>query len=384
MRFEFATATRVVFGPGTATELPSLVAGLGQRVLLVRGRAAGVAQRLEAELGASGLAVSALGVTGEPTTALALEAVALGRAGRCDVVVGVGGGSAIDLAKAAAALLTNGGEPLDYLEVVGRGKPLTERSAPLVAVPTTAGTGAEVTRNAVLFAEAHRVKASLRSPLMLPAVALVDPELTQSLPAAITATTGLDALTQLIEPFVSTRSSPIVDALCREGMARAARSLGRAFHNGSDPAAREDMALASLFGGLALANAALGAVHGFAAPLGGMLGAAHGAICAALLPHVMAANVAALREQPSAPAALARYDDVAMILTGKPEARAHDAVRWVRELCAELGVAGLKALGLGPSEMDRAASLAARASSMKGNPVALGQAALREILERAL
>jgi alcohol dehydrogenase class IV len=235
-------------------------------------------------------------------------------------VIGLGGGSVLDAAKAIAALMTNGGHPLDYLEVVGRGQALRVPAAAMIAIPTTAGTGTEVTRNAVLGSPEHHVKVSLRSPLMLPRLALVDPELTYDLPPALTASTGLDALTQLLEPFVSHQGNPMTDALCREGLRRAAQALPRVFANGQDRAAREDMALASLFGGLALANAKLGAVHGLAAPIGGMFPAPHGAVCAALLPHVMAINVRALRDRQPDAEALRRYDQAAQLLTGNAAA----------------------------------------------------------------
>ena len=193
-------------------------------------------------------------------------------------------------------MLTNRGDVLEYLESVGPGKALTDRPAPFIAIPTTAGTGSEVTRNAVLTSPEHRAKVSLRSPLMLPTVALVDPELTYGLPPAVTAATGMDALAQLIEPFVCSRANPVTDSLCVEGMRRVARSLRKAFEGGPNEPARLDMAIASLFGGMALANAGLGAVHGLAGPIGGMFpGAAHGAVCAALLPHVVTANLIALR-----------------------------------------------------------------------------------------
>ena len=233
------------------------------------------------------------------------------------MVIGLGGGSAIDTGKAIAALLTNPGDPLDYLEVIGRGQALQQTPLPYIAIPTTAGTGSEVTRNAVLASHEHHVKVSLRSPLMLPRVAIVDPELTYSLPPAITASTGLDALTQLIEPYTCNSPNPMIDAICREGMQRAARSLKRAYQNGSDAAAREDMSIAALFGGMALANAKLGAVHGFAGPLGGLFPAPHGMICARLLPFVVEANVRALQmREPDSPV-LKRYDEVAQLLTGR-------------------------------------------------------------------
>ena len=206
---------------------------------------------------------------------------------------------------------------LDYLEIVGRGKALANRSAPFIAIPTTAGTGAEVTRNAVLASPEHQIKVSLRSPHLLPRLAVIDPELTYDLPPALTASTGLDALTQLIEPYVCLRANPMTDGDCVEGIHRVARSLREAVFNGQNKSAREDMAMASLFGGLALANAGLGAVHGFAGPIGGVFPAPHGAICAALLPQVMAANLRALRqrEPDSLRCAVTR---VATLLTGNP------------------------------------------------------------------
>ena len=220
----------------------------------------------------------------EPTIAQALQGAQLATDQHCQLVIAIGGGSVLDAGKAIAALSTNRADPLEYLEVIGAGKPLLAPPLPLIAIPTTAGTGAEVTRNAVLMSEPHRTKVSLRSPLMLPRLAVIDPELTFGLPAAITASTGLDALTQLIEAFVSTRSNPMTDALCRDGIQRACAIVTTSLSEcGDDAAAREDMALAALFSGLALANAGLGAVHGFAAPLGGIFRAPHGAICAALV-----------------------------------------------------------------------------------------------------
>ena len=224
MRFEFATATRIIFGAGTLKEAGALAAGFGQRALVVTTAGRPPAGPLLADLAEHHVGCVAFAVSGEPNT----EAVRLGselaRREGCDLVVGFGGGSAIDAGKAIAALLANEGEPLDYLEVIGRGKSLARPAVPFIAIPTTAGTGAEVTRNAVLAAPEQRVKVSLRSPFLLPRVALVDPELTYSLPPAITASTGLDALTQLIEPFVSARANPLTGALCREGMARVARA----------------------------------------------------------------------------------------------------------------------------------------------------------------
>ena len=254
------------------------------------------------------------------------------------MVIGLGGGSVMDTGKAIAALVTNPGDMFDYLEVIGKGQPLVHAPLPYLAIPTTAGTGAEVTRNAVLESPEQNVKVSLRSPLMLPRLALVDPELTYNLPPEITASSGLDALTQLIEPFVSVKANPMTDAICREGMQHAARSLRRAYENGADEEAREGMSLASLFGGLALANAALGAAHGFAGPLGGMLHAPHGVLCARFLPLVMEANLKALeRRQPEHPA-LGRYAEIAQILTGEKSATALDGIEWTSELVEALKI----------------------------------------------
>jgi len=385
MRFEFATATRIIFGAGTLRQIGPLAAEMGRRALLVTGSHAGRAAGLIEQLSAAGITVSPFVVTGEPTTDLARQGVQAGRDAGADLIIACGGGSALDAGKAIAALLSNGGDPLDYLEVIGAGRPLTQPALPFIAIPTTAGTGSEVTRNAVLGSPGHRVKVSLRSPLMLPRLALVDPELTYDLPRAVTISTGLDALTQLIEPFVSHRANPMTDAFCREGIGRVARALPRAAADGQDTAARADMALGALWGGLALANAALGAVHGLAGPLGGMLpDAPHGAICAALLPHVLAVNVAALRQRPVDGAGLARFDEAARLLTGRPDARAADGVAWLHDLCAALAVPGLATFGLTRDHFPELIAKAVVASSMKGNPVALTEDELLEIVERAL
>lgn len=384
MRFEFATATRIVFGAGTLAQAAPAVAEMGSRVLLVTADAPDLEAPLLAQLEARHLPVTRLVASGEPTVDSVARGVQVARDAESDVVIGLGGGSAIDTAKAIAALLTNGGQPLDYLEVIGHGKPITQPSAPWIAVPTTAGTGAEVTRNAVLGAPEQRVKVSLRSPLMLARLAIVDPELTYSLPPRVTAFTGLDALTQVLEPYVCQAPNPLTDALCREGMMRAARSLRRAYESGGDVAARADMAIASLFGGLALANAKLGAVHGLAGPLGGMYPAPHGATCAALLPHVIAVNVAALTRRASDHPALERYDEVARILTGSLQARALDGAVWVAELCSDLEIPPLGDYGLSERDFATVIDSAARASSMQGNPIRLEAEELAEILRRAL
>ena len=384
IQFEFATAARIIFGTGSLGHLESLMAGMGRRALVVLGGSGQRAEPVIQHLVFKSIAYTTFNVLGEPTTATAREGTALARREGCDFVIGIGGGSVIDAGKAIAALLTNGGDPLDYLEVIGRGQPLTKAAAPYIAIPTTAGTGAEVTRNAVLGSPEHLVKVSLRSPLMLPAVALIDPELTLTLPPPITASTGLDALTQVIEPYVSPQATPLTDGFCLDGMHRAARSLRTAYRNGDDLDAREDMALASLEGGLALANAKLGAVHGFAGVFGGMFDSPHGAVCAALLPPVMEVNLRALLERQPDSEALYRYEEIAQILTGDPDATALDGVVWVEKLVEDLLIPGLGSYGLTKADFPALIQKAGRSSSMKGNPIKLTDEELAEILEKAI
>lgn len=385
MRFEFATATRIVFGAGALREAGTLGKEFGRRALVVTGRDASRAQALHSLMKAQGISAATFSVSGEPELGTVERGVALAKQENCDFVVSFGGGSALDAGKAVAAMLTNPGELLDYLEVIGRGQALTAASAPFIAIPTTAGTGSEVTRNAVLAAPEQRVKVSLRSPSMLAKAAIIDPELTYDLPPGITASTGLDALTQLIEPYVCSRANPMTDALCVDGIGRAARSLRLAVEKGRQHmAAREDMALASLFGGLALANAGLGAVHGFAGPIGGLFPAPHGAVCAALLAHVMEGNLLALRRRQPEGETLRRYDEVARWLTGLAGAKAEDGVTWVRALAADLQIPRLGAYGLTRAHTAEVVEKAAKANSMKANPILLTGEELVEILERAL
>lgn len=341
-------------------------------------------ENLRKALLASGLFLEAFLVKKEPDLDSIIMATRNIHESGCQFVIGFGGGAALDTGKAAAALSANPGDPLDYLEVVGLGHPLPNPSAAFIAIPTTAGTGSEVTRNAVITLPEKRLKVSLRSPYMLPHIAVIDPELTYSLPPVKTAWTGLDALTQLIEPFVSNSPNPMTDAICRDGIIRAARSLHKAYENGQDVDARENMALASLFGGLALANARLGAVHGMANPIGGSSRAPHGAICARLLPLVMETNLIALRLRLPTSPAIARYTEVARLLTGDEDANAEAGVDWVRNLSNSLDIRPLKEFGLNPDDLPAVVEQSQKASSMKGNPINLTDAELLSILKTAL
>jgi alcohol dehydrogenase class IV len=384
MKFEFATAPRIIFGAGALQQVGPGVQHLGRRALVVTGRTPQRADKLLAVLSASGVDATLFTVACEPDIATVEQGVVRAKQENCGLVIAFGGGSVMDAGKAIAAMITNEGGLLEYLEIIGSGKALTRPSAPFVAIPTTAGTGAEVTRNAVLASPEHQVKVSLRSHHLLPHAAVVDPELTYDLPPALTASTGLDALTQLIEPYVCLRANPLSDGFCREGLSRVARSLREAVYGGQNLQARENMALASLLGGLALANAGLGAVHGFAGPIGGRFPAPHGAVCAALLPHVMAANLRALRQRDPRSFALRRYYRIAALLTGNQYATADAGVEWVRALVADLPVSKLGAYGVEERHVDELVAKAANASSMKANPIALTPEELAQTLRLAL
>ena len=386
MRFDFSTANRILFGPGTLKEMGSIAKTMGRHALLVHpptGAGPDLAP-LEELLSKAGIDITPFVVPGEPTVTLIQQASAAARSAGCDFVIAIGGGSTLDTGKAVGVLLTNPGDVLDYLEVVGKNQPLINPGVAVIAIPSTAGTGAEVTRNAVLGVPEQKFKVSLRGNTLLPRVALVDPELTFGLPPAVTAATGLDALTQVIEPYVSKRANPMVDLWCKEGIQRAGRALRRVYEQGSDPVAREDMAYTSLLGGLSLANAGLGAVHGFASPLGGEFNAPHGAICAALLAPAMRMNVRALAERAPSHPALARFGEVARLLTGSPTAEAADGIAWVTETVRLLNIPPLSTYGMTREDLPRLVEKAGKASSMQANPIVLTEAELVEILEQGL
>ena len=374
--FAFATATEILFGRGQAVQAAGRIAALGNRVLLVQGGNPARSDWLARAL--AGCQVTRFSVPREPDAELVQAGVDLARQAGVQVVVALGGGAVIDAGKAIAALMPAPRPMMDHLEVVGLGLPLDEAPLPFVALPTTAGTGAEVTRNAVIGVPDHARKVSLRDLRMLPRLAVVDPALTDHCPRAITLASGLDAITQVIEPFVSPRANPMTDALCRDAIPRGLLALIRLMA-GEDAAARDEMAWVSLCGGLALANAGLGAVHGLAGPLGGLTGAAHGAICGALLPPVLVANRAAVADP-------ARLDQVGRWIAGAfglrdtalPNAARHLA-GWARQQ----GLPGLRDMGIDATAQAKAAEAASSSSSMKANPVPLSADSLRGIMEQA-
>lgn len=383
MSFEFATSRRILFGKGAIHNLKALADSLGQRILVVYAPASRGLEWVQTALGGNAAAIP-VAVRGEPTVSGIREAVEICRQTHRDLVIGIGGGSALDSAKAIAALATNPGDVVDYLEVIGKNQPLSAPPLACIAIPTTAGTGSEVTRNAVIKSETEKVKVSLRSPLMLPSAAVIDPQLMVDVPAAITASTGMDALTQVLEPYVCLRANRMTDMTCREGLALAATALRRAYHHGEDIQAREDMAWVSLMGGLSLANAGLGAVHGFAAPIGGMFDAPHGAVCARLLPGVTAMNIAALQKRDPDSQVLMRYGEIARLLCRSEKATLDDLVGWLEELCGELEIPDLSAYGMTNNDISPLVEKAQIASSMKVNPVRLENEELVNILAEAL
>lgn len=377
--FEFVTAGRIVFGRGcAAAQLAKAVSALGgRRILLVTGRnparVAAVTENLPV--------AATLSVPGEPTIALAEEGVRIAREAGCDCVVAVGGGSAIDAGKAVAGVAASGGTVLSHCETIGGGAPI-DAALPFVAVPTTAGTGSECTKNAVLCSPSHGVKVSIRSDAMLPRVAIVDPMLTLQVPQGITRDTGMDALLQCIEPFVCNARNPVTDALCREGIVRAARSLRVAVRSGDNVEAREDMCISATLSGMCLANARLGLVHGFAGPLGGMLqGAPHGALCAAVAAHVTRANIAAASAAGDG-ATCARYAEIARLVGAGDSAES--CAEWLASLCKDLAVPTLSQLGLTREMVPALVEKVARASSTRGNPVTLAPEQLEAIALAAL
>jgi alcohol dehydrogenase class IV len=382
--FEFHAPGRILFGRGTAAQATAAIGALGRRVFVVVGRdPTRQAPRLAA-LREAGLEVEVFSVAGEPTIDIVRQGVGLARHHEAEVVVGWGGGSALDAAKAIALLCRHAGDVLDYLEVIGAGQTFDHTGLPVVLLPTTAGTGTEVTRNAVLASPEHGVKVSLRSPYLLARLAIVDPELSSDMPPELTARVGGDALTQLIEPFVSTRASPMSDALCREGLRHAVAALPAAVRDGNDRAARDGMALASLLSGLTLANGGLGIIHGLAGPIGGMVAAPHGAVCAALLAAGMDVNLHALRQRAPASASLRRYAELGPLLTGDPAAGAEEAVAWAAALISELGISPLSAYGLRSEMLPVVVERAIVASSTKTNPITLTPDEVTEIVQRSL
>lgn len=377
---QFYLPTRIVTGRGSFDELGAILASCGRTALLVCGRhatQAGLVDRARALAQAQSVELIVHpGVVREPDLPMVEQALAVARSAGCDVVVGLGGGSAIDLAKAVAGLAPLGGTPSEYFA----DRPVDGSSLPLVAVPTTSGTGAEVTKNAVLIDPDASVKASIRDDRWFPRWAVVDPELTISMPPDVTASSGSDALCQAIEAYTSIGAMPITDALAERAIAMIGRALQRAYEAGDDLAAREKMAYGSLLAGMALSNARLGAVHGMAHPLGVTYGLAHGLVCGLLLPYTMAYNA------PETPkyAQVARLLGVATLGMSDQDLR-RAAVERVTEIMWAIGIPSrLAPLGVRPEDLDAIVEASLTSSSLRHNPRPLDAQDVRAILESAL
>ncbi|MBI9088103.1 MAG: iron-containing alcohol dehydrogenase [Desulfobacterium sp.] len=384
MDFTFFSPAKIQFGPDTSRRIAESVTGFGTRAFVITGKNSARANTLITDLERAGISCSTFSQSNEPHVDEMVRGAEAARAFGADFVVAIGGGSVVDAAKVISALVTNKGDIYDYLEVIGKGRGIDHRPVPLVALPTTAGTGAEVTCNGVIASRSHGVKVSMRSPLLYPDLVIVDPKLTLSMPPGATAATGMDALTQLMEAFVTPFATPVTDALCREGLRRVARSFQRAFESGEDLDAREDMCIASLFSGIALANAKLGAVHGIAGPMGGMITAPHGVICARLLAPVTRLNIRRLdRLDPGHPG-LAKYRETAQILTQDTLAEPGDGVDWIESLVRLMEIPLLKGFGLDAIVCQKLGEKAFCASSMKGNPVQLTREEIVLLLENEL
>ena len=388
MNFEFVAPARILFGAGQFERLGELSTKLGKRPLIVFNGSEALANAAKDQLAAAGLNANLFRQRGEPTVSDVDLATELARKEQVDLIAGLGGGSAIDAAKAVAALVGNGGSALDYMEVVGRGQKLTRPSVPWIAIPTTFGTGAEATKNAVIGAPDRGFKASIRGEQLLAKIVLVDPVLGQGVPPKVIAQSGMDALCQLIESYTSNRAGPMTDGLAMTGLKRAPSALRRAYLNSQDIDALTDMALAALLSGMTLANAGLGAVHGFAAPLGANFPIPHGAVCAALLPHVVRANVAALQRSSKDHPTLARYADIGRAAGAAPATGDADAIefliQFLFDLSRDLHIQPLGAFGVEDKDVNRIVALARKASSMRFNPIILDDAVLASVLGDAI
>lgn len=376
--FSFATATEILFGRGASRDIAVRIATLGTSALLVNGSRPLAADWLAEALASAGVSVTRFSCVSEPDVALIEHGVATAREAKAAIVIALGGGSVIDTGKAIAALVPAMRPMFDHLEVVGKALPLERDPLPFIAIPTTAGTGAEATRNAVIGVPEAARKVSLRDIRMLPRLAVIDPALTDCCPKSVTLASGLDAVTQVIEPYISTRANRMTDALTRGAIATGLRALIRLMEN-QDAAARDDMAWVSLCGGLALANGGLGAVHGLAGPIGGIAPAAHGAVCGTLLPHVLQANAA----RASGEAAL-RLAEVQQWIAEAFAVGADEAFATLAYWSRRNGLPGLAAMGVNPQQFPAIAAASKSSSSMKGNPVDLDEAALQAVLEAAI
>ena len=393
--FSVSRLPRIVFGAGGFAQLPAVVAEYGQHVLIVTGgrslRQSARWPSLLKALGDAGVAVEDFKVEGEPSPQMVDEAVAAYRPKKIQVVLGIGGGSALDAAKAIAGLLPHGNSVMDHLEGVGRDIPYRGPATPFIAVPTTAGTGSEATKNAVLSVQgAEGFKKSFRDDALVAQVAVVDPELLATCPPAVIAANGMDAFTQLLESYVSARANPFTDALALSGMRAVRDGFFAAWHGGDSREAghgRACMAYAALLSGITLAQAGLGSVHGLASPLGAYFPIPHGVVCGTLVAAATEINIRALRARASESPALEKYARAGELFAETPPRNPEEArealVRTLYEWTARLKISTLGSYGVRQSEIRRIVS-GARGSSMKTNPIVLTDGEIAEIVAARL
>ncbi len=382
MNFNFESPGKIIFGAGKIEELKDIILPISDNIIIITGKSNRY-NHIFKNLEDNGINYTIYNVESEPLIEDVDRAVDLAKKNLSTLVLGLGGGSVIDVAKAVSIMLLNPGEVLDYLEVVGKGETLREPSIPCIAVPTTSGTGAEVTKNSVLKSVTHKRKVSMRSPMMIPEFVIIDPELMLTLPKDITTFTGMDALTQVIEPFISPMGNPFTDMLCRDAIKKATSALLTLNREPGNIEARTDMAYVSLIGGLALANAKLGAVHGFAGPIGGMFDIPHGLVCAILLPNTLRINLEAIKERGSREQ-LEKYDELAKLLLGDESKEAEDVINYLTELNVTLKIPGLGVYGIKNEDITEIVNQSKNSSSMKGNTIPLTEDEMSLILQDSL
>lgn len=378
--FSFISPQSIHFGRGQSQQTAALAKSFGEAALLVHGASARRAEWLIKSCQNAGLTTKTISCQSEPSLPDIELALAQLEGFHPNVVIALGGGSVIDFAKALAALMRCSGRPLDYLEIVGGGKPIDHPPIPMIALPTTAGTGSEVTKNAVITVPEHSIKVSLRDPRMVPDIAIIDASLMQGAPQRVALTAGLDAVVQVIEPYLSVEANPMTDAICHAAIPIGLKVLRDLVENDA-PEAWDSMAWVSTCGGLALANSGLGAVHGFAGVIGGKSNAPHGEICGALLPAVLESHLRKAEGQTETHKRLQWILD--LMDTHFAQSEGGMGVSGLRRWSTKMGLRGLEDMGLSVSDFSEVVTAASKASSMKGNPFSLSVMELLQILQAA-
>ncbi|MCX7092972.1 MAG: iron-containing alcohol dehydrogenase [Methylobacter sp.] len=392
--FSISRLPRISYGSGRAAEVPALAAGYGRTALLVTGKQSFCAtagwQTFTQALEKNGVSWLHFTVSGEPSPMLVDQAVSRFRNKAIDVVIGIGGGSVLDAAKAIAGLLPHGNSVMDHLEGVGNNIPYRGPSTPFIAVPTTAGTGSEATKNAVLSVQGpNGFKKSFRDECLIPEYAIIDPDLLTTCPPELVAADGMDAFTQLLESYVSLKANPFIDALAWSGMTAVKEGFFAAWQ-GNEPEAglgRAAMAYAALLSGITLAQVGLGSVHGLASPLGAFFPIPHGVVCGTLVSVATEINITAMQQREPQNPALAKYAQVGRLLTGRDDlddTGAHSAlIALLADWSEQLQLPRLNGYGISADDFPMIIANS-RGSSMLTNPIVLTDREIREILQRRI